>query len=85
MSKDGGPAFPHMANAKYQGIGGLVTQQITENGMSLRDWFAGQALTALSRDFRNATGISDNIRNIAALNAALAYLVADAMLKERAK
>jgi hypothetical protein len=53
--------------------------------MSLRDYFAGQAVTALSRDFRNATGISENIRNVAKLNAELAYLVADAMLEARTK
>lgn len=79
MSKieDGGPAFP-------TGYRECDVVEI-EGGMSLRDWFAGQALAALSKDFRQATGISANIRNIATLNADLAYLVADAMIERRGK
>jgi len=71
--KDGGPAFPLPTNASEDG----------RRGMSLRDYFAAKAMAAMSRDFRNATGISDNIRNIAKLNAELSYLMADAMLKAR--
>ncbi len=71
-SHDGGHAFPS-GNPAYG------------DGMSLRDYFAAQAMAQLSRDFRNATGISDNIRNIAKLNAELAYLSADAMLEARTK
>lgn len=74
--KDGGPAFP-IANtyqpwnhdrSEYDG----VVTEIDAPGMSLRDWFAGQALAGLM------------VRG--ALQAeATAYLVADAMLREREK
>ena len=44
---DGGPAFPHVARAKYMGTGGLVSEQITEGGMTLRDYFAAAALQGM--------------------------------------
>lgn len=59
---DGGGAFPVECNGYVQ------------PGMTLRDWFAGQAiawLTCPPRDF--------------AFMAREAYLLADAMLKERDK
>lgn len=45
--KDGGPAFPHLKPMfRYDG-NGIATEVAPElNGMSLRDWFAGQALAA---------------------------------------
>lgn len=81
MSKEvekftGGPAFPTC----YQG----PTYPIPFDGMSLRDYFAGEALkslpvtTAAYDDMAN--GIQGSVRR-----AAVAYLIADAMLKERAK
>lgn len=82
--KTGGPAFPAPSfivppDMKAEHIGRLGETQ----GMTLRDYFAAKALAGLSKDFRNATGISDNIRNMAKLNAELAYLVADAMIAAR--
>lgn len=60
--KDGGEAFPHNP---YEGPCG---------GMSLRDWFAGQALAGTTQKFTPiATG----------LIAQQAYKIADAMLKAR--
>ena len=77
---DDGPAFPSgVAGPEYGDHAG----ECMEQGMSLRDYFAAASLAALSKDFRSATGISENIRRIAELNARLAYLVADAMLAER--
>lgn len=63
MSKpdDGGAAFP------------LVAGDQAQVGMSLRDWFAGQALVGL---------VSDEVTASAARSA---YEYADAMLTERAK
>ena len=58
MKDDGGPAFPDFR---------------WKDGMSLRDWFAGMAITA-------AYGCDDeNKENIAAI----AYGIADAMLAAR--
>lgn len=67
MSDDGGPAFPVDENV-------LVGSE----GMTLRDYFAGQALAsvyteALNHDMEPSCVASD------------CYLYADAMLAERAK
>lgn len=66
MSKtNGGPAFP-------------TTQADVErgwDGMSLRDWFAGQALAGLVAN--------DSARGDNAQFAIVAYALADAMLAER--
>lgn len=63
---NGGPAFPTTAG-----------QVVYSHGMTLRDWFAGQAL-ANSRTF---PGDWTAICSIADW----AYQIADAMLAERAK
>ncbi len=49
----------------------------------LRDYFAAAALRGLSINYRNATGVSKNILDAIELDARLAYLMADAMLKQR--
>lgn len=73
MSKqDGGPAFP---------LGWRPTADGYERGdcgMSLRDWFAGQALAG----FGGANGIT---RDSSGFIAEAAYTIADAMLAERSK
>lgn len=82
--KDGGPAFPGKSMG-FVGIGpfGEATAQYGETpGMTLRDWFAGQALVGMSSLYTQAGGTSEEI---ASANAAVAYLMADAMLAERAK
>ena len=60
---DGGPAFPAMGN-------------VTHKGMSLRDWFAGQALTGLLTNYHEHSNTLEEC-------AGLAVLAADAMLKAR--
>ncbi len=70
---DGGPAFPqeHWGN-----------QQILMPGLSIRDWFAGQALKGLLADPN--TGNGPDIGEVLARRfAAAGYFYADAMLKER--
>jgi hypothetical protein len=59
---DGGPAFPRPMVAAAP-------------GMTLRDWFAGQALAGLLRDGIDVFGI-----NVTANDA---YKMADAMLRAR--
>jgi len=67
---DGGPVHPHTQNIVYQGAV-IGTEQY--QGLSLRDYFAGQALAGmLSKQF----GTMEE-------NAHDAYFVADAMLKAR--
>ncbi len=67
---DGGPAFPVP-------IRDFGPDFLT--GMTLRDWFAGMALTGLltSREKRATTLHADD--------AAYCYAIADAMIAERAK
>lgn len=68
--KDGGPAFPGLwPEPEYFG------QMTTRPGMSLRDWFAGQALIALGHTSNNWP---EDQRV-----AVRCYEVADAMLKAR--
>jgi hypothetical protein len=76
MSKnDGGPAFPH--EGRDNGPGNI--RGWPHDGMSLRDWFAGQALAGI---MSNCTG--DGRTTWLPESAAFhAYSVADAMLKAR--
>ncbi len=65
---DGGPVFPN-----HDALGEKTT---SESGMSLRDWFAGQALIGMLAKANPET------YKEAAVNA---YAYADVMLAERAK
>lgn len=81
MRSDGGPAFPtHLEDQFIQtpnGGWGRAAEYGWESkpGMSLRDWFAGQALIGLL-----AHGLANKEKI-----AGHAYDYADAMLAERAK
>ena len=66
--QDGGPAFPSPS-----------VQHVDLRGMSLRDWFAGQALAGLLA----SEGGSDCGFYTAPAAAARAYDIADAMLAAR--
>lgn len=82
---NGGPAFPagHVRKSRPAhdpGADFRVTDIVEpkQAGMSLRDWFAGQALSCISLERVIAV-------NGAGYAASLAYKVADAMLAEREK
>jgi hypothetical protein len=62
---EGGPAFP--------------TTNVGWPGMSLRDWFAGRALSALATE---ALRLDHKLWGATARHA---YIIADAMLAERAR
>lgn len=83
MTKDtGGPAFPHMM---------AVGHRDYAEGLTLRDWFAGQALSAMisKSPFFDTKGENGkkmtDILQFRADIAASAYQYADAMLAERSK
>lgn len=73
---DGGPAFP-VPNEYYPN--GQI--QYGFNGMSLRDWFAGQALAGLcaSHGVLRVAGTKEPLINMTTA----AYLYADAMIEAR--
>lgn len=71
---DGGPAFPQTTVDHF---GGTPSVTVT-GGMTLRDWFAGQALAGLAAD-EVLPLTADEAMELAAG----AYFVADAMLAER--
>ena len=76
---DGGPAFPHLGGIDIQGHTALPGR-----GMSLRDWFAGQALNGLLA--ATAHPDVDQTSDIdCGRTASLCCQLADAMLAEREK
>jgi len=73
MSKPENPqAFPGDREISVEGIGPII---IPEEGMSLRDYFTGQAIISLSPDYQMSSK----------LMAERAGRIADAMLEERSK
>lgn len=77
---DGGPAFPRTGGT----VDGPNVPEWAppQTGMSLRDYFAGQALAALIATYGTANGEDDHLLPWCA--AGDAYDYADAMLKARA-
>ena len=75
---DGGPAFP-------------VPEQFSYDGMTLRDWFAGQVMATLGNtnpslpDSPASPSLWPEPPDLMQRRAAWAYLQADAMLAERSK
>ena len=68
---DGGPAFPH---EELNDDGSFFS---VHKGMSLRDWFAGQALNQATREIWAEHKFEDVAKRC--------YLFADAMLEARNK
>ncbi len=76
---NGGPAFPGTEHTFYDGVPQVGADH---QGMSLRDWFAGQALAGLiANPNRDATRGKKGVEPIAQY----AYEYADAMLEARKK
>lgn len=77
VPKDGGPAFPRPASTDEHSQPCNVF--VEQAGMSLRDWFAGNALASILQD----RAIWDSIRSEREDIACKLYQWADAMLAER--
>lgn len=73
MPSNGGPAFPMPYSTDAHDAPCNVT--MANEGMSLRDWFAGQVLVAVA-------GRADSVRSVEGV-ARVAYAIADEMLKMR--
>ena len=82
---DGGPAFP-VAGHCVDASGAYCGDVVNSKGLSLRDWFAGQALPQIHVSLRIAID-NGTVRNcdFEELVAASAYIIADAMLAARNK
>jgi hypothetical protein len=84
---DGGPAFPDAVAVSPSGDAYYGTSA----GMSLRDWFAGQALINVQGTNPNLPDSPASARfwpeshELARRQATWAYMVADAMIAERDK
>ena len=74
-TNDGGAAFPMGIPDVHDGSGG-GSQGFAQPGMTLRDYFAGQALIGFASKHNHGDG---------ELYAADSYRVADAMLEQRDK
>ena len=68
MKLTGGPAFPTLADNGHA---------MNQDGMTLRDWFAGKAMQSLI--------LAANTSQAVDLISTAAYQMADEMLKERSK
>lgn len=78
LPKDGGPAFPTVVHG-MTAFSGQPTID-TYEGMTLRDWFAGQALCGML-----SAGIPVTINGAKMHHEETAYAIADAMLAQRSK
>jgi hypothetical protein len=87
MDKDGGPAFPFDYDAPHHMGWEGQTERMTHTGMSLRDWFAGQALAGLLQNEDAISNIQQTAREIGEsppdYTASICWNIADAMLAAR--
>jgi hypothetical protein len=89
---DGGPAFPTRGEDFVDGPQGRLPQSAwgmePKTGMTLRDWFAGQAMQGMAAEMvKGGYPRQDIIAGVPEQNliAEVAFGIADAMLAERAK
>jgi uncharacterized protein YodC (DUF2158 family) len=84
---DGGPAFPRSAVLNHDG----TTYHNSADGMTLRDWFAGQALAGTTfhwgelATYLKHAGAMHDAASVRQFMAGAAYAQADAMIAERNK
>ena len=81
MATDGsGPAFPQPIAATGETFASAQNAEGHQSGMSLRDWFAGQALASFGLDYDRAASTGGEAEMVAQI----AYQIADAMVAARA-
>jgi hypothetical protein len=85
IPQDGGAAFPQNDLGTY----GMGPANGSQTGMTLRDWFAGQAMRPITKDALKHSFRFDLVKREPEFEvdpdevAQLAYAFADAMLRER--
>lgn len=82
---DGGAAFPHPQHETYNHQQKRWEEVGASGGMSLRDWFAGQALVAMGTWSPDSAAMAATHKERQKLRAEYAYAQADALLAERGK
>jgi len=82
---DGGPAFPVPTWPRQADGQPMSSCEFGLGGMSLRDWFAGQALVGILANQELLKMLEVAIKSTPARNAtaSYAYAIAESMLKER--
>jgi len=84
--RDGGQAFPTPFVMVHDDDQGKDYPQYADSGMTLRDWFAGQAIGSMVRaSFERVKMGLPPVANAAQGIAENCYELADAMLTEREK
>ena len=86
--EDGGPAFPQMRNTGLVAVSenGHHIDKVCDGGMTLRDWFAGQALAGIfaSPDISSSAIRRDvSTEEFREYTARAAFAAADYMLAAR--
>ena len=76
-TEDGGPAFPQNDLSNYN----IGPSDVCNEGMSLRDWFAGQI--AAQTVARSSAPTEEQLPEMFAKVARLSYQMADAMIAAR--
>lgn len=77
--KDGGPAFPFVGKIHHISY----EEEFRQEGMSLRDWFAGHALQAIIGNIGDENVLTFGAAEIRLKAAVASYLFAEAMIAER--
>jgi hypothetical protein len=85
MRDDGGPAFPSDPKRMQMSPGGAMVA-VGHEGMTLRDWFAGQLVGHIATDPTVGASITASSAETVAIRLArISYVMADAMIEERNK
>ncbi len=83
MKDNGGPAFATSSTKAWDKNSHEYEDSEGQEGMSLRDWFAGMALTGLCMAHDKDAGL--NRREFLEAYPEASYALADAMIAEREK